>query len=465
MYSKYKFNLIGSVNNVNNDGKWYKDEGGKNNYLEYKYMIKDCYGNSVDNIDDIKYDLKLVYFDDKTDVTKNILTVLSGNNDSVIRFKINEVSSHHQKRRFSLKIYCKDTKYVGPAYTNSILVLSKRNKKRDKTRCDNKRKLKNKGPKAKKQKLMDTNNNDDSSDNNSIKSYNNYISHFDGNIVGTNNNYNYANNFDYKRDKHGKITQVRHEYKYLERFINTFDDGNRFGGQLSGLIQNIPNNETNIKQDKKPENIRELLSITNDVFRFLGARPIAETFPPSKSGLMANYIYKCEICGARSTNTNNIKHYNYCQNNSTLKKLNVLKNGEITKDNNNLIITKNDNNTILPIIRPNLKSSDINNILKRNTHINIHNNINPNNNSINNNNNTGIYNNIQQHNYFFPNTNAIKGFNAINAINNILTPQNVLNINNPNYNQLNLQKISALNTQNINDLKLPLPNILKKSKK
>eukprot|EP01084_Bolivina_argentea_P236261 397303_1 len=136
---KYKFSMINELQLIDGD-KWYKDEGGKTNFLYFQVGLHKH--NSIKNEfiklnQDINFKLELVYFDDKSAVlNQNILKIennypliLNKNIGTIeIRFKIEQVSSHHQKRRFSLKVIPINNKTIGPCYSKPILVLSKRNK-------------------------------------------------------------------------------------------------------------------------------------------------------------------------------------------------------------------------------------------------------------------------------------------------------------------------------------------------
>ena len=67
----------------------------------------------------------------------HILSKKSGKHQ--IRFKIAQVSSHHQRRRFCLKLSAISDASIGPCVSSPILVLSKRNKQKIKKRKNKKR--------------------------------------------------------------------------------------------------------------------------------------------------------------------------------------------------------------------------------------------------------------------------------------------------------------------------------------
>ena len=115
--------------------KWYKDEGGKTNFLEFTMGLHNNKDQYILNNHDIKFELELVYANDKTRVlNQNILKIdpdqyyiLTKKDGQIeIRFKIEQVSSHHQRKRFSIKVIPINDPTIGPCFSKPILVLSKR---------------------------------------------------------------------------------------------------------------------------------------------------------------------------------------------------------------------------------------------------------------------------------------------------------------------------------------------------
>eukprot|EP01083_Nonionella_stella_P203357 742081_1 len=137
---QYKFGMTKQLQLIDGD-KWYKDEGGKTNFLSFEMGLHQNHNNLDQFIvlqRDIAFKLQLVYFDDKSLVlNQNILRIVSDQQYILseedkgkveIQFKIEQVSSHHQRRRFSLKVIPINDKTIGPCCTKPILVLSKRNR-------------------------------------------------------------------------------------------------------------------------------------------------------------------------------------------------------------------------------------------------------------------------------------------------------------------------------------------------
>ena len=133
---KYKLGMTQDLELIDGD-KWYKDEGGKTNFLEFRMGVHNNKDQYIQCSHDIKFETELVYANDKTTVLNqgilkidpdqyHILTTKDGQID--VRFKIEQVSSHHQRRRFSLKVTPINDPTIGPCFTKPILVLSKRNK-------------------------------------------------------------------------------------------------------------------------------------------------------------------------------------------------------------------------------------------------------------------------------------------------------------------------------------------------
>ena len=135
-FRKFKFGMTRELELIDGD-KWYKDEGGKTNFLEFTMGLHNNKDEYIKTSHDIKFELELVYANDKTKVlNQNILKIDPDQyyilNHQIgcidIRFKIEQVSSHHQRRRFSLKVIPLNDAHIGPCFSKPILVLSKRNK-------------------------------------------------------------------------------------------------------------------------------------------------------------------------------------------------------------------------------------------------------------------------------------------------------------------------------------------------
>ena len=129
------------------DGKWYKDEGGRYQCMYYECVVQDETGKSLNFINPIVFYIKLVYTDNKSNVITNNSNerlfyvpdakdttiygekkfVLSSNSGTqTIRFRINELSSQHKKRviclHFALMI-----KNTNDAFGFVFLVISSKN--------------------------------------------------------------------------------------------------------------------------------------------------------------------------------------------------------------------------------------------------------------------------------------------------------------------------------------------------
>lgn len=123
------------------DNIWYKDEGGRDRGIEIIASLCDRYQQIVKNVK-VPLHLTLCYADDNPepvsnqDILRPLKTIDRYKIDDItgyttIRFRIEDVSKNHQGQKFCVKVEADAKKFkdVAPAYTPSVSVRSKRNKR------------------------------------------------------------------------------------------------------------------------------------------------------------------------------------------------------------------------------------------------------------------------------------------------------------------------------------------------
>eukprot|EP00485_Elphidium_margaritaceum_P001813 CAMPEP_0202695878 /NCGR_PEP_ID=MMETSP1385-20130828/9331_1 /ASSEMBLY_ACC=CAM_ASM_000861 /TAXON_ID=933848 /ORGANISM="Elphidium margaritaceum" /LENGTH=382 /DNA_ID=CAMNT_0049351957 /DNA_START=26 /DNA_END=1170 /DNA_ORIENTATION=+ len=178
---QYKFGAVRDLCLIDGD-KWYKDEGGKTNFLHLRLGLFNHREQHIKVRRNVEFEVELVYEADHSRVrNQEILRVesdqsyvLQHTNGAIdIRFKIEQVSSHHQRRRFQLKVSSRRDASIGPCLSRPILVLSKRNKPRKPLNAMSPQKQKEVVTKREKRKLLsmasDHNNNNNMSDVGQVK--------------------------------------------------------------------------------------------------------------------------------------------------------------------------------------------------------------------------------------------------------------------------------------------------------
>eukprot|EP01084_Bolivina_argentea_P272123 463228_1 len=145
------FHLVKNRLEINKplEDTFYKDEGGRSNFLRCEICLKDCVKNTVKNRD-IPLTGTLLYEDFSiVESSHDILELLTSNiilkqGKCHIDFRINEVSKNHCRRAFRVLFECNnnDPLYndISACITKPIMVKSKRTKK--KTTPNRKRKRK-----------------------------------------------------------------------------------------------------------------------------------------------------------------------------------------------------------------------------------------------------------------------------------------------------------------------------------
>jgi len=216
----------------------------------------------------------------------------SKNGKKMIKFKINQVSSHHQKRRFALKIFAKSSFAIGPCLSSPILVLSKRNKPGNK----------------KKEKGRSVSKSSTSSTARKRKRKLNFIVDDDDEEESEEEN----ENAQRRKRKKRRIDRERKEYKN-----DKYPSMNAYRAN--------PHRFFHSNQSQK-EQLVQCLKLCQDTFEMLKARPVHDSFygfgghDEDSSG---KKMYQCSFCHRFSKESpSSIPHYAHCQ---IVKVLDVLK--------------------------------------------------------------------------------------------------------------------------------------------